>query len=336
MKVSIVIPCKNEANYIAKCLDSIVALNYDKTLLDVRVCDGKSDDQTPAIIRSYEAQHSYIHYHLNENQTTPFALNLGINNSLGDIIIILGAHSELQADYVKECLNAFEVDEAIGCVGGVIDNVSEDETSTIIALAMSSGFGVGSAHFRTGNKEGFVDTVAFGAYKKEVFEKVGLFDEALTRNQDDEFNFRVLQGGYKVYLSKSIRSKYYVRASYNKLYRQYYQYGYWKVFVNKKHKTITTVRQLVPLFFVLFLFGGALLSLLSLYIWLMYMVVLFLYLNLAAVFAVRLTKKPEWFLRIIFVFSILHFGYGLGYLVGLFDFFLLNKQPRNSSANITR
>jgi GT2 family glycosyltransferase len=121
---------------------------------------------------------------------------------------------------------------------------------------MSSVFGVGNAHFRTGGKSGCVDTVAFGAYRREVFERVGFFDEELARNQDDEFNYRVVQGGFKIFLDPAIQSDYFVRGSISKLYKQYDQYGYWKVFVNKKHGAVTTLRQLAPPLWVLFLLMG--------------------------------------------------------------------------------
>ncbi|MBA3971275.1 MAG: glycosyltransferase family 2 protein [Bacteroidetes bacterium] len=326
--VSIVIPCRNEEKYIGKCLDSILMQDYSQDLLSVFVCDGVSTDSTVTIIKEYAQKHSNIHLVVNEKQSTPFALNLGIKKSNSDVIIILGAHSELYPDYVSNCIHAFNFDENIGCTGGIIENVYENETAAVIGKAMSSGFGVGNAHFRTGNRDGFVDTVAFGAYRKEVFEKVGLFDEELIRNQDDEFNFRVLKAGFKIYLFRSIRCRYYVRASFEKLYKQYFQYGYWKVYVGKKHKAVTTVRQLIPLLFVLFLFVGFALSFLHLYFALLYIAGLSTYLVAASVFAVLKAEELTHPAKIMFSFMILHFSYGLGYLKGLRDFFILQKTIR--------
>ena len=201
---------------------------------------------------------------------------------------------------------------------------------------MSSAFGVGNAHFRTGSKNGFVDTVAFGAYRNEVFEKIGYFDEDLIRNQDDEFNFRLLQNGFKIYLNSNIKSKYYVRASFSKLYKQYYQYGYWKVYVNKKHKAVTSIRQLVPLFFVLFLFLGFTLSFLHWILGTLFSLGLLAYIGLAIVFASQKSTSFEKITGIAYTFFLLHFSYGLGYLVGIFDFIALNKGPRISSQKLTR
>lgn len=322
--VAIVIPCRNEEKYIARCLNSILAQDYSGRI-DVYVCDGKSDDYTREIIKEYAQQHSTVHLLINEKQSTPFALNLGIKTSTSDVVIILGAHSELYPDYVSNCVKAFGNGNNIGCTGGIIENVYENEVAEVIGKAMSSSFGVGNAHFRTGNNEGFVDTVAFGAYKKEVFEKIGYFDEELIRNQDDEFNYRLLKSGFTIYLDKKIRSKYYVRAAYDKLFHQYMQYGYWKVYVNKKHKAVTTLRQVVPLFFVLYLMVGCVASLFSYLFFLFYILGLLVYLFASIASALGLSKDGEQLFPIVRSFFILHFSYGWGYLKGIIDFFLLGK-----------
>ncbi len=256
--ISITIPARNEEKYIEKCILSILSADYPQEKIKIFVCDGLSTDNTREIVSSLSNKHKNIQLIDNEKQTTPFALNLGLKASNCAIKIILGAHAEIDKDFIKNNVSVLNDYPEVGCAGGIIENVYENESAETIGLAMSSAFGVGNAHFRTGSKNGFVDTVAFGAYRKEVFEKIGYFDEDLIRNQDDEFNFRLLQNGFKIYLNSNIKSKYYVRASFSKLYKQYYQYGYWKVYVNKKHKAVTSIRQLVPLFFILFLFLGLL------------------------------------------------------------------------------
>ncbi len=324
--VSIVIPCLNEKHYILRCLDSIAFQSYPSHLITTYVCDGNSDDGTKEIINDYTNKHHQFALLNNIKKTTPFALNMGITHSEADIIIILGAHSELDKDFVLQSVLSFEIDPAIRCTGGVLENVYENSTSQIIGAAMSSSFGVGNAHFRTGNKSGYVDTVAFGAYKREIFEQVGLFDEELIRNQDDEFNFRITKAGYKIYLNHEIKCRYFVRASFKKLYKQYYQYGYWKVFVNKKHHTITTVRQLVPLFFVLYLIALAASIALPKWVFLGMSVFGILYILLAFLFAFKQkTGSLKNTFGVAYTFFILHFSYGLGYLKGIFDFFILKK-----------
>jgi len=334
--VAIVIPCRNEEDYIKNCIESLLDVSYPQELLSIYVCDGMSDDKTREIVMELSKQHFNVFLLDNKKQTTPFALNLGLKKSNSDIKIILGAHAKVDAEFILENVKVLERDSAIGCAGGVIQNVYENETAKTIGLAMSSSFGVGNAHFRTGNKDGYVDTVAFGAYKKEVFEKIGYFDEDLVRNQDDEFNFRLLKNGFKIFLSNKIHSKYYVRASYSKLFKQYYQYGYWKVFVNTKHKTITTVRQLIPLFFVLFLIVGVALSFAHSILFLFFLIVLTAYLSLAFGFAMLQSKKIKTVFLLVFTFFELHFSYGLGYLFGIFDFLLLKKKPSDNSKSLSR
>ncbi len=334
--VTVVIPCRNEEDYIALCLDSLVNCDFPKDRLKVVVCDGMSTDGTRTILEKYSKQHSFIFWLDNPQKTTPFALNLGIKKYPADVSIILGAHAEIYSDYICNCLKAFEMNKSIGCAGGIIENINEDLETRAIGMSMASPFGVGNAHFRTGGKEGYVDTVAFGAYRKEVFDRVGYFDERLTRNQDDEFNFRVIRGGFKIYLSKKIRAKYYVRSSYKKLYRQYYQYGYWKVFISKKHRTFISVRQLVPLGFVLFLFLGAVLSFIHPVFYGLYLAGIAIYMAGAFFFATKQSDDDVSTLKIVKTFIILHFSYGLGQLEGVKDFLILNKQPTASHEMLTR
>jgi GT2 family glycosyltransferase len=330
--VTIVIPCLNERDYILRCLKSIANQTYPSHLIQTFICDGNSNDGTPEIINDFSITNPQFQLLINEQKTTPFALNLGIKKATSDIIIILGAHSELDKDFVLNSITSFDIDPGIMCTGGVLQSEYENVTSQIIGSAMSSPFGVGNAHFRTGSKNGFVDTVAFGAYKKEIFEKVGLFDEDLIRNQDDEFNYRITSNGYKIYLNSDIKCKYFVRASFLKLFKQYYQYGYWKVFVNKKHKSVTTVRQLIPMMFVLYLF------LLTVSVFLSKPVFIFMslfgiaYIFLAFIFAFKKTASIKFVFGIVFTFFILHISYGLGYLKGIFDFLIVGKSIKKQES----
>lgn len=343
LKVAIVIPCRNEERYIERCLLSVVNSVYTDGTIDVYVSDGMSDDGTRAIIQKLTSQHPNIHLIDNQKRTTPYALNLGINAAKDfDVLIILGAHAEIAKDYVQLCVDNLKKDASAGCVGGLLENVNEDAASEAIGMAMSSSFGVGNAHFRTGTKSGYVDTVAFGAYRKEVFEKIGLFDEALTRNQDDEFNFRVIKAGFKIVLDPRIHSKYYVRADYSKLFRQYYQYGLWKVYVNRKHKAVTSMRQLVPPVFVLFLFSillipvFALLTPLGSISALVWICGFTLYKIGAFYAALKQKARPVQVPGVIFAFFLLHSGYGLGYLHGILKFIILRRQPGHKESRLSR
>lgn len=334
--VSVVIPCRNEAKYIQACVRSVLNSDYPSNLLDVWVCDGKSDDATPQLVRELAREDQRVHLLINEEQTTPFGLNLGIRKSSGEVVIILGGHAELDARYVAECMAVLEEHPEVGCAGGIIENVYENEVSSIVGTAMSSPFGVGNAHFRTGGASGYVDTVAFGAYRRSVLDEIGLFDESLTRNQDDEMNFRLIKAGHKIYLSPAIKARYFVRASFKKLARQYYQYGYWKVFVNKKHQVVTSVRQLAPPILMLAFTAGFLISLLHPALKLLYVVGASSYVLAALFFAARQSTNPIRMVKVAFTFVLLHFSYGSGYLEGIFRFLVLNKPPRKRSVRLSR
>ena len=334
--ISIVIPCRNEEDFILRCLDSVYNSDYPAELIEVLVCDGKSDDKTSSLVQEYAKGKNGVRYLVNEKTTTPFALNLGITNSQGEVILILGAHTELAANYISECVAVLNQMPDVWCVGGVLHNLSSDELTAFVSLAMSSPFGVGNAHFRTGAKDGYVDTVAFGAYRKEVFEKIGLFDEELARNQDDEFNYRLLKNGGKIWLSTATSATYYVRSSFQKLFKQYFQYGYWKVYVNKKHKSITTLRQLVPAVFVMGLFSLIVMVILFPYRWEYLVLLLGIYGAGASLFALKVAESISHFFAVLYSFFILHISYGMGYVEGIVNFIFLNKKASTTKSELTR
>lgn len=333
--VAIVIPCLNEKDYIFSCLQSIAQQSYNKDLITTYVCDGSSNDGTIEIIKDFVKNSNRFLILNNTKKTTPYALNLGIKESTADVVIILGAHSEVDNHFVAKNIETFSENESIMCTGGILENVYENKTSKIIGSAMSSSFGVGNAHFRTGNKKGYVDTVAFGAYKREIFDRVGLFNEELIRNQDDEFNYRITSAGYKIFLNPEIKCKYFVRASFNKLYKQYYQYGYWKVYVNVLHKTVTTSRQLVPAAFVSYLFVLLISLFLGFNLFCFLSLFLGLYILMAFLMAFLKNSNPLIAIKIAYTFFILHFSYGVGYIKGIFDFILLKKSIKKHE-NLSR
>ena len=334
--VSIVIPCLNEVSYIERCVRSTMMQTYPAHRIEVVVADGGSTDGTLERLHDLQQTYGQLIVVNNPKRFTPVALNLGIQAGRGDVVIILGAHAELAPNFVEKCIDALASHHAAGCVGGIIENVHENRTAAIVSRAMQSPFGVGNARFRTGGEAGFVDTVAFGAYKREVFEAIGLFDEDLVRNQDDEFNYRLVKAGYSIWFDPEIRSRYYVRASYSKLFKQYFQYGYWKVFVNRKHKAVTTWRQLVPFAFVMWLALAALLALrmpdlmplltLPALLWL-----------IGALGAGIASGTPSRDLPgLTLSFLILHTAYGTGYARGIVEFLLLRRMPAADQHRLSR
>lgn len=251
-------------------------------------------------------------------------------------MIRVDGHSEVDADFIAMCLDQLERHPECGCVGGPIENVDLSELSSAISIAMGSRFGVGNARFRTGGEDGYVDTLAFGAYRKRDLLAIGLFDERLVRNQDDELNYRLVQSGRKIWFSNEIRSRYFVRSNLKKLFKQYYQYGYWKVYVNRKHRALTNLRQLAPPIFVATLSA----LLVTGFVWrpaaILLGAVAALYTLVAALFAVKAAGPSRHALRVMASFATLHVGYGLGYLTGALDFIVLRRGPSTRSTELSR
>ena len=323
--VSVVIPCRNEEKYIGKCIQSIIQQSYGIENIEVFVCDGCSDDSTQDIIKQFSAEYTQVKLIINEKRVAPTAMNLGIKAAQGAIIVIFGAHAYMDTDYIKICVEKLK-DTSIVCVGGRIINISENSMAEAISISMGSPFGVGNALFRFSDKEQHVDTVAFGAYKRSVFDEIGYFDEELVRNQDDELNYRIAESGNKILLAPNIISHYYIRGSFGKLWRQYFQYGFWKVRVIQKHKKPAAVRHLIPLMFVVSLILGTILSPFSQIVRYLFLTEGLVYLLGAITFALKGSKEKIKFVpSIIISFLILHLSYGIGFLQGLIVFYALRS-----------
>ncbi|WP_125152719.1 glycosyltransferase family 2 protein [Clostridium rectalis] len=336
--VSVVIPCKNEVGYIKECLDSFINQSYPKELYEILVCDGFSTDGTQEIVKKYENNYKNIKLVLNEGITAPKGMNLGIRKSKADVIIIFGAHAYADKNFIKNNVELLMRDSSIGCVGGPIETLNSSSKGKSIALAMSSPFGVGNALFRYAKKETFVDTVAFGAYRRSVLDKIGYFDEELVRNQDDEINYRVVKSGYKILLSPNIKSYYYSRDSLKKLWRQYYQYGFWKVKVMQKHGKTASIRHLVPMAFVLTNILGLLLGLFFKPILILWGIEVLTYVLGDLIFSLKVSKKEKGVLKYIpIIFPILHISYGIGFLQGLLVFYIFkSKKSIENNKKISR
>ncbi len=325
-KVSVIIPCRNEEKHIKSCIEAVLLNDYGAENIEILVVDGMSDDNSRKIINEVIAKNPSIKLIDNAGKLTPLAFNLGIKNSTGDYIVIVGSRLIIEKNYISHCIEILNSNLQIACVGGKINNVYENPTSKVIATAMASSFGVGVGNFRHLKEDGFTDTVPTPVYRKTIFDEVGLFDEELVRNQDDEFNYRLTKKGYKIFFTVKTSMKYFVRASYKNLYKQYFQYGYWKVYVNRKHKAITTFRQIIPALFVLFVMGGLLLPFVHKYIAITYLFVLTLYFTVANISAFIKAEEKVDTPKIVFSYLILHWSYGCGYLKGLIDFVVFNRK----------
>lgn len=336
--VSIVIPCRNEENYIGQCIESFLKQSYPQELLTIIIADGMSTDSTRQIIKKYQIEHKNVLLIDNLEFTAPTGMNKGIKATDSDIVIIFGAHAYADKDFVLNNVKAL-IDMEVGCAGGTIKTISEGIIGAAIAKAMSCPFGVGNALFRFADKETYVDTVAFGAYRRTVLDEIGLFDEQLVRNQDDELNFRVVNSGKKILLSPKIKSTYFSRGSLQKLYKQYFQYGFWKVRVIQKHKRPASIRHLIPLLFVLYLFAGVILSIFSKGIRIISLLILSLYILLDIIFSIKSSRGDgiKCLLYLLVIFPILHFSYGFGFLLGIFNFYIRSiSKVENKNKSISR
>ena len=258
--VTVIVPCRNEGKWIAPCLASILGNDYPRQRLEVLVVDGMSSDETRAVVERYAADNACIRLLDNAKQITPVALNIGIAAAQGTVVLRMDAHVDYPADYISSLVRLL-VETGADNVGGVCLTRPGSETAMAraIAVGMSHPLGVGNSYFRIGSaEERWVDTVPFGCYHREVFGRIGLFDEELVRNQDDEFNFRLIRSGGRILLSPTVVCRYFTRDSLGKLWRMYYQYGYFKPLVVRKVKGVMTLRQLGPPLFVLCLVAGAL------------------------------------------------------------------------------
>lgn len=222
--VSIVIPCLNEENYITALLDSLGAQDYGPDGIEVLVADGGSTDRTRELVRDYPSRFARLELVENPRRITVAGLNEGMAASRGDCWIIIGAHSKVRADFVRESVEALRRTGA-ACVGGPIETIGEGTMGLAIAAAMSSPFGVGNAKFRYAEDEGEVDTVPFGCYHRRVWDVVGQFDETVDGADEDSYNQRLIDAGGKIWLTPAIRSSYYPRRTFKALAKQYWEYG---------------------------------------------------------------------------------------------------------------
>jgi len=252
--VSVVIPCRNEKTHIEACIRSILLQESPPGDFEVIVADGMSNDGTRDILQRLAAENPRLRVIDNPHRITPYGMNAGIREARGRYIVIMGAHAEYAPDYVRQCAQLLDEHPEVCCSGGPIVSRGKTAFGQAVAVAMSHPVGVGNAKHRFPNYEGYAEGACFPMFRKETFEQVGLYDENLVRNQDDEFNYRVALNGGKIFISPRARCYYYVRESPWQLFRQYFQYGYWRVAVLRKHHLPASVRQLAPVAFFVLMF----------------------------------------------------------------------------------
>ncbi|MCU1243880.1 MAG: glycosyl transferase, family 2 [Candidatus Acidoferrum typicum] len=320
-RVSIIVPCRNEKAHVEAFLASVLSQKLPvDTELEVLVADGLSSDGTKEVLQQYAARHQWIRVIENPERVASTALNRAIGRASGDIIIRMDVHAHYAQDYVEQCL-AVMLETGADNVGGPAQTRAHGYRQEAISAAFNSSFSCGGARFHNVGYEGPVDTVTFGCWRKEIFNRVGLFDEELIRNQDDEFNLRLLRLGGQVFQSPRIRCWYEPRTSLRALFNQYFQFGYWKLRVIEKHGRPASLRHLIPPIFVastIFLILGSLFSKLA-FLFLIATMGAYATASLGASIQVCRGKRKRLIPFMPFVFATYHISYGCGFLLALLN-----------------
>ena len=319
--VSVIMPVRNESAFIGRSLGAVLAQDYPAQSLEVLVVDGMSDDGTRDIVRAMADNARGIHVQLLDNpaRIVPTALNIGLRHARGEVIVRVDGHCEIAPDYVRRCVEALQETGADN-VGGVWETIGETYVARVIAAAQSSPFGIGNVAYRVRRPTpGFVDTVPFGAYRRDVFDRIGGFDERLVRHQDYEFNVRLRQAGGKIYYTPAIQARYYSRSSFRKLARQYLEYGFWKAFVTLENPRALAWRHLAPIGLVGALAGGSVLSIAIPQLRPMYAGLWLVYALACLLMALKETRRAGWRCLPLLpaAFATIHLSWGAGFWWGL-------------------
>ena len=325
MIVSVICPCRNEIGYVDAFL---CALGYQQTHgfeLEVIVADGESNDGTASVLKASSARDKRIKVISNPNRVVSTGLNNAIKLASGEIIVRMDVHTEYADDYVAQCVRQLQKTGAT-CVGGPWLAKGNSPRQKAIAAAFGSVFGSGWAKSRLSDYAGLVDTVYLGAWKRDDLIALGGFDEELARNQDDELCLRIARSGGKVWQSPTIKSHYIPRDTLLALWRQFYQYGYWKAAIVKKHRVAPSLRALVPPLLCLAL---AILSAVALVVpqaGIAAVALILAYVAIALFAAIRAADRLGGVALIVFSYMCMHFGYGIGLCHGVLDLILLQRK----------
>ncbi len=336
--VSIIIPVRNEAKYLRRCLDSVQAQTYDHSRIEVLIVNGLSEDETEDIALEFKEE-SDITVRILQNKAgnTPCGLNMGYRNARGDLLLHFIGHASMPPDFIEKDVKYLQEKEADAVGGLVISNCIEDKTvPRAIGYALNSPFGLGGVTARTGTKPGYIDNPSFGCYRRELFDRYGYIDERLTRNQDYEYNQRITAHGAKIYFSPEIKSYYYNRPSYKSLWREYFNAAKWRTFMIGRFVRAVMFRHLAPPAFVLAIIALAVLSFYA--DWAIYplLVLLGLYNIIALISTIHIgiQKGTKYMPAAFFSYYVIHIAYGLGFIWGFiwFVFFRRGSQVQQADA----
>jgi glycosyltransferase involved in cell wall biosynthesis len=325
--VTIIVPCRNEIRHIRAFLNSVVLQDLSDIDLEIVIVDGMSSDGTREVLEEFEQKFPALRVIDNPQKIASTGLNAAIREARGEVVVRMDAHTEYASDYIRACLQVLRETNAEN-VGGPALTSAEGYVAQAIAHGFHSKFVSGGAKFHDPSYEGEVDTVTYGCWKKSTLLRLGLFDEQLYRSQDSELNMRIRSSGGRVWQSPRIASWYRPRATLFGLFRQYFQYGFWKVAVIRKHKKMATWRKLAAPASVLTGFAlmlGILTARLAGSNWWeteildIFVSLASLYLVFSSVAALISARRIGWRFLPIFpiVFGTYHLAYGLGFLLAI-------------------
>lgn len=318
--MSFLLVTRNEIKYIERALLSMIDQTYPHDLYEILVVDGRSDDGTIEKIKDLKKQHYNdalsIRVLDNPKRILASGWNIGIKEAKGEYVIRIDAHAQVPANFLESAVKAIMQTSAV-CVGGKLKSVSLDGNDNIVSKVLSSPFGVGNSSFRVSDIPGYVDTVVYGLYRKNVFDEIGYFDETLVRNQDIELHSRIKKAGYKFYFDPAIESTYYTRNTIKKMLKQAYGNGLWNMVLLKRGTNALSIRHLVPFAFLITLIAGFILSFWWPVVGMLCLVLVFLHIFLGIFFATQKTKNIKQIVQMPILFMGLHLTYGFGYLAGL-------------------
>jgi len=318
IKVSVVVPIRNEEAYISACLNSLLKQTYPAVSYEVIVVDGRSSDRSREIVEGIRGAHANVRCLDNPAAIVPCGMNIGIRNSRGEIIIRADGHNVYPADYIENCVKYLEQTGADN-VGGPWVTVPANESfgARLVAAVLTSPFGVGDSKFRIGSTEGYVETVPFGAFRRDLFDRVGMYNEKLVRNQDNELNARIREAGGKIYQAPALRTEYHPVAGFWKLLRVTFRTSQWHLFSIRENARAMGLRHLVPGLFVVALAALLLASFFSSHALFGVLALLLAYLLAGFVVAgLRTSYGPSIALAMPFACLCFHVSYGLGTLAG--------------------
>lgn len=320
--VSALLVTRNEKDYIRMSLMSLIDQTYPKDKYEIVIIDGGSTDGTLDIIKelqdTYNTKNFSIRVVPNPKKILATGWNIGIQSSTGEYVVRIDAHATAEPDFIeKSAETMLRVDAA--CVGGKLTSKSIDGEDNVISYVLSSPYGVGNSSFRVSEEEKFSDTAVYGLYKKEIFDRVGYFDEKMVRNQDIELHCRIKKEGGRFYFNPAIKSTYYTRNTVKKMLKQAYGNGQWNMVLLKRRSGALSFRHLVPFAFVLSIIGAVALGFIHPVFWILGAAVILLHLGLGFYFATKKTKKISQILAMPFLFISLHIAYGVGYIRGIFN-----------------